>query len=473
MLDKNSISFWFSQLSDSCEPRAQLQQDVEADVVIIGAGFTGLWTAYYLKKYKPSLRVALLDARIAGYGASGRNGGWLMGMIEDLEHRVSHLPLVQRQQAFDEVHGLVAEVQRVTIEEGIDCGFCKGGAVYAAARFTEQIPWAKEYLAVRQKAGHREEDYHWLNSEQTQDFVKVHDTFGAVYCQHVAAIQPAKLARGLANTVTQLGAELFENSAAESINYNDGTTTVKTGNGSVTAGQCVLATEGFAFGLGLLKPFIIPIQSKIIATEVLGEQQWQEIGFANRPTLCDFSRMQTYVQRSADNRLIFGARGVYEFGGVPFGDRRLSRDDNGFQLCERLMHQFFPSTKAIAIDDAWAGTFGMARSFSPHIVYDRSASILTAGGYGGEGVGASNLFGRTTAELICDADTQRTNMPWVHNATVSSSLKRWEPEPFRWLTYAMMARVFEYEEQLYVQSDVSQWKKRAVGRVAASLNKIL
>lgn len=473
MNSKNDISFWFSQLEENCSPRPELTEDITADIAIIGAGFTGLWTAYYLKQNQPELNVVILEARIAAYGASGRNGGWLMGMVEDLEAQVAHLPKLQRRAIFQEVHGLIDEVARVSALEEINCDLAKGGAVYAAARFPEQTQWAEHYLKQRREAGHSDNDFYWLNPAETREQINIKDTFGAVYCKHIAAIQPAKLGRGLASAVEKLGVRLFEQSPALLENKADDFSLIRTEKGSVKAEVCVLATEGFAFGNNALKPYIIPLQSKIIATQPLSESTWQEIGFQSRQTFCDFSRLQTYVQRSADHRLIFGARGVYEFGGQPFADRMLPATDPGFQLCERLMHDFFPVLDNTNIEYSWAGTFGMSRKFSPHVVYDKSSNLATAGGYGGEGVGASNLFGRTLAELILGKTSIRTEMPWVSAAPLAKSLRRWEPEPIRWLTYALAAKVYALEEQYYCDSDAAQWKKRVLGKSASMIDRLL
>ncbi len=473
MNSKDNISFWFSQLEDDCHPRPSLREDITADIVIVGAGFTGLWTAYYLKQLKPDLNIAIVEARIAGYGASGRNGGWLMGMVEDLEGQVAHLPLEQRRLVFKEVHGLIDEVERVTQKEGIDCDLARGGAIYAAARFAEQIPWAKEYLKSRLDAGHDERDFRWLNAAETREQINVQDVYGAVFCQPIAAIQPAKLARGLANTVAKLGVRLFEQSPAMLHSNTTGASLIRTEYGSIRADICVLATEGFGFGDNTLTPYIIPLQSKIIATEPLSDTQWQSIGFQSRQTLCDFSRLQTYVQRSADGRLVFGARGVYEYGGKPFADRVLPETDSGFQLCEHLMHEFFPALRKTTVEHRWAGTFGMARKFSPHAVYDQASNLATAGGYGGEGVGASNLFGRTLAELLLGHSSIRTEMPWVYTDALSSSLKRWEPEPIRWLSYALVSKVFALEEKVYCNAHATPWKKNILSKTANAIGRLL
>ncbi|MFK7730571.1 MAG: NAD(P)/FAD-dependent oxidoreductase [Pseudomonadales bacterium] len=473
MNSKNNISFWFSQLDEPGLPRPELTEDITADIVIVGAGFTGLWTAYYLKQIKPELNIVILEARIAAYGASGRNGGWLMGMVEDLEGQVAHLPLEKRRAAFNEVHSLIDEVARVTELENIPCDLTKGGAIYAAARFAEQIPWAEHYLKLRLDAGHDEEDFRWLNAGETREHINLREVYGAVYCKHVAAIQPAKLGRGLAKAVEKLGVQIYEQSPALLEDKNADFSFVRTAKGSVKADVCVLATEGFSFGNNALQPYIIPLQSKIIATEPLSDSLWQEIGFQSRQTFCDFSRLQTYVQRSADGRLIFGARGVYEYGGKPFADRVLPESDPGFQLCKRLMHDFFPALRHSSIEYQWAGTFGMARKFSPHVIYDKSNHFATAGGYGGEGVGASNLFGRTLAELILGQTTVRTDMPWVSTIAIETALKRWEPEPFRWLTYALAAKVFSLEEKFCCDSNSSKLKKRLFASAANTIERLL
>ncbi len=474
MLDKSQISLWFDQLPQPQRERPRLEENLDADAVIVGAGFTGLWTAYYLKQMQPRARVIVLEARTAGYGASGRNGGWLMGTLEGLEQMLAPMSLEERREAYAEVHGLVDEVARVASLEGIDCGLAKGGALSVAARFPEQLPWARAYYSALQAAGHSEQDYRWLSAAETAQRVCIDRPLGAVYTPHVAAIQPAKLVRGLAGAAEKAGVCIFENSEVLSMSGREsGSITVSTQAGSVRAERCVLALEGFHYGFNPNRSHIIPLQSNIIATEPLSTTQWNSLGFANRETMCDMSRMHTYLQRSADDRLIFGARGHYHFAARSMGDRLPSEHDKGFKVCRELMQRFFPQLGDVEISHVWAGTFGMARRFQPHIIFDQEQGIATAGGYGGEGVGTANLFGRTLAEMLAGKSTLRTGMPWVHRCSVREALPRWEPEPFRWLVYALIAQVFSYEEELYSRPSASRAHKRCIGRAANVIARIL
>jgi len=133
-----SISLWMDQLEDPLVARPSLEHDLDVNVAIIGAGYTGLWTAYYLKRQTPELKIAIIEAQTAGFGASGRNGGWLMGNLLGEDRLLAELDPQHRRASFDLLHGIPDEVAQVLAREGIDCDYRKGGALYCAARYPEQ-----------------------------------------------------------------------------------------------------------------------------------------------------------------------------------------------------------------------------------------------------------------------------------------------------------------------------------------------
>ncbi|WP_373629205.1 NAD(P)/FAD-dependent oxidoreductase, partial [Pseudomonas aeruginosa] len=190
------LSLWMNQLDDPLEARPSLEESLEVDVAIVGAGYTGLWTAYYLKRRAPQLRVAIVEAETAGFGASGRNGGWLMGNLLGEDGLLAGLPPERRRAGYDLLHGIPDEVARVLQEEGIDCDYRKGGVLYCAARYPEQERRLRAYLHDLYAEGLDESDYRWLTPQELDQQLRIPGSYGAIHSPHCATIQPARLARG-------------------------------------------------------------------------------------------------------------------------------------------------------------------------------------------------------------------------------------------------------------------------------------
>ncbi|MGY4493875.1 NAD(P)/FAD-dependent oxidoreductase [Pseudomonas sp. TE3610] len=454
------ISLWMDQLQQPPTARPALAAQVQADVAIIGAGYTGLWTAYYLKRLAPQLRVVMVEAEVAGFGASGRNGGWLMGNLLGEDRMLAPLPAAQRRQSFDLLHGIPDEVAQVVAREGIDCDLRKGGVLYCAARYPEQLTSLRSYLQHLRELGLGEDDYRWLDAGELAGQVRMVNAYGAVYSPHCATIHPAKLARGLARVVEAMGVQIYEGTRA--LDWQPGLVT--TAHGSVRADWVVPAVEGYAAELPPLGRHQLPVQSLMVATEPLPASVWEQIGLNQGQAFSEFSRQVTYGQRTQDDRLVFGARGGYRFGGRLRTDFTLNQEERG--LRQLLMGDLFPALRKVRLTHAWGGNLGMARRFRPHMLRDARNRIALAGGYGGEGVGASNLAGRTLADLILGQDSALLQQPWVFTDSPISSLRSWEPEPCRWLGYNAIIRSFTSEDALLANPHTPAWRRRLAQALA-------
>lgn len=461
-----TISLWMDQLED-LSPCAPLQGELDVDVAIIGAGYTGLWTAYYLKRQAPQLRIAILEAHTAGFGASGRNGGWLMGNLLGEDRLLAGVSGEQRQAAFALLQGIPDEVATVLTREGIDCDYRKGGVLYCAARYAEQEASLRAYLQHLYDLGLGETDYRWLNPDELRQQVRMHNAYGAIYSPHCATIQPAKLVRGLAQALQRMGVQLFEQSPVSA--WQPGL--VSTAHGQVRAHWVVPAVEGYGVTLPPLGRYQLPVQSLLLATAPLPASTWAEIGLERGQAFSESSRQVTYGQRSCDDRLIFGARGGYQFGGKLRHDFQLTADEVG--LRRYLFGELFPQLKDVEISHTWGGNLGMARRFHPHMLCDRKNAVALAGGYGGEGVGASNLGGRTLADLILQRDTPLTRQPWVIGDRPISSLPGWEPEPCRWLGYNAIIRSFVHEDQVLANPNSPAWRRTLAMQVAGFMEGLM
>nr|MBP8238170.1 FAD-dependent oxidoreductase [Pseudomonas sp.] len=276
-----------------------------------------------------------------------------------------------------------------------------------------------------------------------------------------------KLVRGLARCVAAMGVELYEQSRVT--DWQTGL--VRTATGSVRADWIVPAVEGYAASLPPLGKHQLPVQSLLVATEPLPKEVWADIGLERGQAFSENSRQVTYGQRSADDRLVFGARGGYRFGGRLRTDFNLSENER--DLRRYLFGELFPQLKQVRITHAWGGNLGMARRFRPHMLVDRSNGIALSGGYGGEGVGASNLGGRTLADLILNQHSELTRQPWVLGDQPLKRLPRWEPEPLRWLGYNAIIQSFVHEDRVLANPDSAPWRRKLAISLAGTMEKFM
>ena len=466
------ISLWMAQLDETFPPlpRAALAGSLAVDVAIVGAGYTGLWTAYYLKRQAPTLRIAVVEAEHVGFGASGRNGGWLLGGLQGEERLLGALAVEARQAVFALLHGIPDEVAAVLQREGIACDYRKGGVLHCAARYPEQAERLRAWLEQLHRLGLSEADYRWLTPAELGQQLRMGGALGAIHSPHCATVQPAKLVRGLALAVERLGVQLYEQSRVR--HWQPGL--LRTGQGELRADWVVPAVEGHAAELpplagspgrgGRLQRYQLPVQSLMVATAPLPRELWQTIGLEQGQAFGEFSRQVTYGQRSADDRLVFGARGGYRLGGRL--RRNFALDDEEIGLRRYLLGELFPQLRNVEISHAWGGNLGMARRFRPHMLLDRQSRIALAGGYGGEGVGASNLAGRTLSDLILGRTSTLTAQPWVLAEQPLASLKAWEPEPWRWLGYNAIVQSFSHEDRVLADPHSPPWRRALAARLA-------
>jgi glycine/D-amino acid oxidase-like deaminating enzyme len=418
-----SLSFWHDTVPGTLAPGPALPGNTEADVAIVGAGFTGMWTAYYLHKADPGLRIAVCEREIAGFGASGRNGGWCSALfpasLARLERMSDRAGAIAMQRA---MHETVDEVGRVAAEEGIDCHWAKGGTVMLA-RSGLQLDRAKAEVAEARKFGFGEEDLRLLTAAEATEMAAASEIAGGTFTPHCAAIHPARLARGLADVLRKSGIRLYEGTEALSVQPGR----IVTRLGTVTARYVIRATEGYTPRLPGLHRAIVPVYSLMIATEPLPETVWAQIGMASRPTFGDLRHLIIYGQRTADGRFAFGGRGApYHIGSAvrPSFDRVPAV----FAELRRTLAELFPVLGEVAISHAWGGPIGIARDWCASVGLDRETGLGWAGGYVGDGVSTTNLAGRTLADLVTGADSAIVRLPWVGHRS-----PEWEPEPMRWL----------------------------------------
>ncbi|GIE90667.1 NAD(P)/FAD-dependent oxidoreductase [Actinoplanes regularis] len=399
------MSFWLDSLGPIGK-RPALPGDRDADVAIVGGGYTGLWTAYHLAKARPGLRVVVLEAEYCGFGASGRNGGWASGLFPVSEQKLTRkygAPAAAAMRAA--LEGAVDEVGRTAAAEGIDCDYAKGGVI-------SLIRTPGQLRRGRGQAG-------FLDADAARAVCDATGVLGGLYSAHCAALHPAKLVRGLAETVERLGVTVHEGTRALRIASGE----VVTDHGTIRAGTVVRALEAYTARLPGHHRDLAPIYSLMIATEPLPPEVWERIGLRRRETFTDERRMIIYGQRTADDRLAFGGRGApYHFGSRVRPD--FDRVPAVFGKLRHTLGELFGIEVPVAY--RWGGPLGIPRDWMPSV--GLRDGLAWAGGYVGDGVAASNLAGRTLADLILGRESELTGLPWVDHRS-----RRWEPEPVRWL----------------------------------------
>jgi glycine/D-amino acid oxidase-like deaminating enzyme len=423
-------SLWLDQIEGPLVPRAGLRGDLDCDVAIVGAGFTGLWTAYYLKTLRRDLRVVVLEREIAGFGPSGRNGGWATGgfagsaaaygIARDHERRRRALRVT-----FDAVD----EIGAVTAREQIDCAFRKAGSLSIA---TSAPQWQRLQARAAEFAatGMDRADGRLLSPDQAEALVSVPALQGGWFTPHAARVDPARLARGLALACERHGVAILERTAARELRPG----LVRCEQGTVRAEIVIRATESYTTQLPGQRLRYLPLYSLMIATAPLPAASWDELGWRDGLLIDDGHYLFFYAQRTADGRIAIGGRGAPYRLTSPI-DARNERDDGVRERLRRSLAEVFPVAAAAPLTHHWGGPLAVPRDWSMSVSFDRASGVGMAGGYTGHGVAASNISGRTLADLVLGRDSDLVSMPWVGHRS-----RGWEPEPIRFLASTAIVR---------------------------------
>jgi glycine/D-amino acid oxidase-like deaminating enzyme len=427
----DSLGFWLRSMpDDNLTPRASLPGDMSVDVAIVGAGYSGLWSAYYLKKHNPKLNIAIVERNIAGYGAAGRNAGWCIGNIDPPSKVIASVYGKETAKAtLRAVFQSVDEIGRIAQEEGIDIHYRKGGSLTLTLNPIQEKRMVK-FLEKMRNLGIGQEDFRWLTKSETESLIKARHCRGAVFTPHCATIQPARLARGLAQVVERMGVAIYEQTTVERVEPKR----VVTSHGLVQADTVVIATEGYTASILGYERAILPLHAWVIATEPLPASMWEEIGWRHGEGVSDARHFSVFCVRTKDDRITLGGLEANYY----FGSKTREDDKNNpgvFQRLKGTLNGFFPAVKDVPISYGWGGPFGVSRGrwSKPGLVhYNAKRRVALIGGYLADGVCPSNLAGQALADLILERDTELLRLPLV-----AKSHADWEWEPFRWFAFKL------------------------------------
>ncbi|WP_050525224.1 NAD(P)/FAD-dependent oxidoreductase [Pseudorhodobacter ferrugineus] len=431
-------SFWFTQTGRPM-PRPALPGPTQADVCIIGAGFTGLWAAYYLSRAAPDLRVIMVEAEHAGFGASGRNGGWLTGGFAWTHDRYLNTSTEQAVRALVRaMSGTVDEIIGIAASAGIPANIRRTDELLVATNPAQHARLLDEH---RSRTHWGETDIQIIDAADLAQRVAIPNARAGLKIPNVARIQPAELVTGLARLVERMGVPIFENTRVTTLHSGR----VETTRGPITARTILRTTEGFTSQLAGHARDLLPLNSAQIVTAPLPESVWDKIGWQGYEMLGDFANAYCYCQRTDDGRIAVGGRGIpYRFNNRL--DQNGTPDDETIRRLIAILKQHFPAAANAPIDHAWCGTLGVPRDWCARVDFDPVTRIGSAGGYVGVGVSTANLAGRTLADLALNRQTALTALPWVNRP-----LRKWEPEPLRWLGLRGMYKLLNAADRAEAQ----------------------
>lgn len=433
-------SWWLESLPQPITPNPSLAGDTRADVAIIGGGYTGLATAYYLKKFDPGLDVALLEQNICGFGASGRNGGFSMTLfgltkgITRLRFGEAHARQAHAymEQAVDALHALITE-------KHLDCDYERSGYLLVATS-SAQVKRLEHDFALAERWGLRGVE-RWEKDRLRQEFHTEMYRLGWLE-PRCGILHPAKLARAMKQLAETEGAKIYENSPVQAFGRaRDRGYHVRTAGGELHAGYLVLATNAYGTAFPQLRALQTPVFTHMVLTEPLTPAQLERIGWRCRAGVEDARNFIHYYRLTRDNRIAMGGGDV----SLTFG-RNMNRDANArvFRHLERHISEVYPQLAGIPIARRWGGPVSVTVDMAPAIGYiGREKTALFSLGCIGHGVSMTHLNGRTMAELICGKKTERTEMFFVGRKIIP-----WPPEPVRFAVSHLIRGYMRLEDRL-------------------------
>jgi len=428
------------------------------DLVVVGGGLTGLWTAYYALQRDPGARIVVLEAVEVGYGASGRNGGWLSPLLPGNR-------AVYARQSESGADGVVAfqhemfaaidEVLDVLEREDIHADQVRGGQLTLAPT-PAAMARVKATREAHLRFGYEPSQVVLLDAEQTRARVNSVTAHGGLLYPETARVDPAKLTRGLAEVLRRRGVVISEHTPAREVTAHR----VRTDRGWIDAGRIAVCLEAYTSRL-LGGRKVIPVNSSMIVTDPLPAWAWEQIGWEGRECLNDSAHTFVYAQRTADDRIAIGGRGTpYKYGsGTPgLGASDLRTTTN----LRRRLETMFPGVY-FPVAHAWRGVIGVTRDWCATVTHDEQAGVGAVYGFAGHGVTATNLAARTLLDRLDGHDSPLTRLPWNEHRT-----RQWEPEPLRWLgvhgMYTLFGLADRWEER--TQAEKTALPARIGSRIA-------
>ncbi|TDD83462.1 FAD-dependent oxidoreductase [Saccharopolyspora karakumensis] len=432
--------YWLEQAMEADDQPAcpPLSGNITADVVIVGGGYLGLWTAIDILENAPETRVVLLEAQSCGFGASGRNGGWATGWHDELDVLVRRFGVEEACRLAERSAWAIDRIGEVCDTYGIECDLRRQGATKAATTDVQMGKWQSALDACQQLG--RSKYYVEVDGQELRRRTGSPLPLAGVSQTDGATLQPALLARGLRRVALKLGATIYEGTPMISLDRGY-PARVGTPAGSVLAERVVLATGAWMASIPELRRAIVPIGSSIVVTEPLGERLLSR-PFGNGEGIGDLRMSVHYMQVTPDGRLLFGR------GGGPLGragqvQPALWHDPRTLRSIERDLRRWFPDLADARITHGWSGPVDRSPGHFPFIgKLGDHGTVHYATGLSGSGVAQSALLGRTLAHIVLGIEDDDTRSPITRGP-----VEYLPPEPFRSVGGLAVRAAVEYVEE--------------------------
>jgi glycine/D-amino acid oxidase-like deaminating enzyme len=408
-------SFWLREAvaGDTLEPRSRLSGDATADVVILGGGYTGMWTAWFLKEREPGIDVVVVEADRCGFGPSGRNGGFVTGWwdeVDDLAARYGEDHALRACRALSESIGAIGEWCRV---HGVDGWYTRDGWIGVASAPAQEGSWTEAVEACRRlDVGDELRD---LSPGEVQRACRSPVFGGGVFMREGATVQPARLALGLRRALLEREVRIFEGSpvvrTASERTGPGSAVLAETPEGRVRAGRAVLSMGAWGATWPGLRRSVIVRGSYILVTSPAPERL-QEIGWTSGVGISDYRTALHYFRTTPDGRLAFGGPGRAEWS--TRASPKHDFDDTSVRALRRDFLRFFPSFRDVRIEEAWGGPVDVSSLHHPVFGTLTPGTIHYGLGYTGNGVGPSHLAGRVLSALATGAEDPVVDLPMVN-----------------------------------------------------------
>jgi glycine/D-amino acid oxidase-like deaminating enzyme len=417
------------------EPNPAIAEDVQADVAIVGGGFTGMATAYYLLKAEPAMKVVVLESEVVGYGASGRNGSFAMTVVGlGLDLLVK---LKGRERALEGhryMERAVDTVGTLVADEKLDCDYTRPGFLRMATSpaYVKKVQRGIELAHSLGITG-----IEWLDRDRAREQVRSDLYLGAWWEPRLALVNPLKLVREMKRVVEGLGAGVYEHSPVTGIERG-ARFRLSTPAGTVTVGKLVLATNAYSHLIPQIRRRQVPAWTYVVATEPLSDEHFAAIGWQNRQGVEDARNLIHYYRITPDHRLLMGGGPV----GLSYGDD-MERDSNvaAWTHLERHIGQVFPSLEGVPIAYRWGGPFSVTADLTPSLGYVGDKRAVYSLGCVGHGVSMTHLNGQTIRDLILERHTDLTDVFLVNRRVIP-----WPGEPARLALSALLRAYLQLED---------------------------
>ena len=433
------FGYWIAE-AGAAPAFPRLERDLEADVVVVGGGFTGLWTAWHILASEPDTRVAVIESDRIGHGPSGRNGGFVDALWVSFERLVQEYGVGPATEIARTSGESVIQIGEFADSEGVDCWYRKAGYLNVSTSASQDSSWRPNVEAMAE-AGF--EDLPTELDRAGVDAICQSPRFReGIFYREAATIQPARLAFGLCERVAGRGALIFENSPVRRIEDGQSEVKVFTQTGSIRAGRLVLAAGAALAGVGSpLTDRVTLASSHMVISEPVPDLL-DEIGWTGGQAISDCRSLLNYFRTTPDGRIAFGWGG----GRIAAGGRRRGTAEVDPVVIRQVIENavsYFPGLAGRRFEHAWGGPIDASATHLPQIAVMPSGSSFAAVGYTGNGVGPSQMIGRALASLALGIEDRYSNLALVRPA---SEMTRVPPEPFRWIGGAVIRSAIESRE---------------------------